>query len=402
MTARRRTPRVLIGVSVTAEQADALRSHGPRRDFDALATHVGGILVFQSPSSRTSGGSRIVRRLSGPHIRQAWRIARASRRGDVLFADGEHLGLPLLLFLRVLFRRPARVVMLGHLTGRWWKRLAFACLTRGRGTGTVLLHSVEQDRRLRGWLGPNWSVQTIPYQVDTTFWTPQPTTPPTIASEAPSATLPMIMAVGSEHRDYATFARAVEGLPVRVMIAAGSHWARSLAPLEQGASNVEYIDRVLNFDELREQYRSAIAVVVPLEDVPNQSGVTTILEAMSIGLPVIVTASRGQRECVTGPLVHADGTMDALGTADRGPQILGIGPASPAPATGLYVPPGDIDALRAAVVRLLEDPDLRASLGANGAETARASFTLEQFAVRVGNHLAPSVVPQPATAEVPA
>jgi len=206
--------------------------------------------------------------------------------------------------------------------------------------------------------------------------------------------LAVLLAVGSEHRDYRTLAEAARGLPVDIQIAAGSHWARTLADIDECPPNVEYIDQVLDFEALRERYRSALAVVVPLLDVPNQSGVTTILEAMSVGIPVIVTATQGQRECVVGPLVRADGTLDTAATNDRGPYLFGrIAPGSPDPS-GLYVSPGDPASLRSAIQRLLDDADLRAHLGANAERAARDSFTLESFAEIVGAHLsADPVVP---------
>lgn len=49
---------------------------------------------------------------------------------------------------------------------------------------------------------------------------------------------------------------------------------------------------------------------------------------------------------------------------------------------GLLVEPGDPQALAAALVRLLRDPDLRARMGAQGKETAR-NFTWEKVASRV-------------------
>src|SRR4051794_39184167 len=98
------TPRTLIGVSVTAHRAEALRANGPRRDFDALAEHIGGTIIYQANATSLRGW---VGRLFGAHVRQAWRIARGTRPGDVLFADGEHLGLPLLLFVHLLRRHPS-------------------------------------------------------------------------------------------------------------------------------------------------------------------------------------------------------------------------------------------------------------------------------------------------------
>src|SRR5690606_3985078 len=199
---------------------------------------------------------------------------------------------------------------------------------------------------------------------------------------------PMFLAVGSEHRDFETLARAAEGLPARVLVKAGSYWARSRAGLHRAPANVTYTDRDLSFVELRALYRQVTAVVVPLRDVRNQSGVTTILEAMSLGLPVIATAARGQRECISGPLVLRDGSLDEQATADCGPDIFerpGAFPdrdrATSEEATGLYVPPGDADALRHAMQLRMDDPALAARPG--GAEARRdAGRWLGDYAAR--------------------
>ncbi len=383
-------PRALLGISVTARQARALRVAGPRRDFFALRRAVGGRLFVQD--ERPPRGR--LERWFGAHWRQAQRMAGRTREGDVAFADSEHLGIPLLVWLRLRRRRPDRVVILAHLPGRWWKRLALAVLTRLGPPGTLLLHSVEQQRRVAPWLGGRWRAVLVPYQVDTEFWT--------AASAIEKHDTPLILAVGSEHRDYETLARAVEGLPARVVIAAGSRWARRRAEVGAGApENVTYLDETLGFSALREWYRRADIVVVPLVDVPNQSGVTTILEAMSVSRPVVVTASQGQRECVVGPLVTADG-VDAAATADRGPHVLqGLDRAADAETTGFYVPPGDPLALRDALARLLADSVLRDALGDAGRRTARAAFPLARYveevawALRVSPPVA-SAVPEPA------
>jgi glycosyltransferase involved in cell wall biosynthesis len=46
--------------------------------------------------------------------------------------------------------------------------------------------------------------------------------------------------------------------------------------------------------------------------------------------------------------------------------------------TGLLVPPGDIDALEGAMRRLLDSPELRASLGRAGGDRVRTQFTWER------------------------
>lgn len=53
------------------------------------------------------------------------------------------------------------------------------------------------------------------------------------------------------------------------------------------------------------------------------------------------------------------------------------------PETGILVPPGDPDALGAALTELLEDEPRRLSLGARGREVALERYDWEQIAQRL-------------------
>src|SRR5690606_40718287 len=131
--------RSLICFSVSREEAERLAEGGPRRDIPELAKLLDGTLLYRSSGS--GKGPRWIRRLAGPHIRHAWNAARAARKFDVVFADGEHVGLPLLLFLALRMNRRQRVVMLGHFMDRRWKQLLCRLGTRLVPGGTFVLHS---------------------------------------------------------------------------------------------------------------------------------------------------------------------------------------------------------------------------------------------------------------------
>ena len=359
----------LLCVSASAAETERLLASGPRRDFVELARAVNGRIVYGGAGPSRKG---LLGRIAGPHIKQSLAVSGQLRRGDVCFADGEHVGIPLLAFLFARRRRRVRVVMLGHLVDRSWKRVLLGVTTRLVPNGTLVVHSQTQSDRIRGWVAKSWIVALVPCQVDTAYWAPE-------SSETPSklAIVPIILAVGSENRDYDTLTQAATGLPVQVVIAAGSHWARRTAGAAHLPENVKYLDTPLPFAELRTAYAGAAIVVVPVHDVTNQSGVTVILEAMSMGKPVIVTASRGQRECIAGPTVSADGTLDECTTTSRGPQLFGD--AAGEAATGLYVPPNDAPALRAAIKRFIEHPETGRELGAAAHHAAARHFSIERY-----------------------
>ncbi len=360
--------RTLICFSVSREEAQRLTKDGPRRDITELAKLLNGTLLYRSNSS--GNGPRWIRRLAGPHIRHAWIAAKRARKYDVVFADGEHVGLPLLLFLAVRLNRNQRVVILGHFMDRRWKQLLIRLGTRLVPGGTFVLHSAVQARITKSCARGSWDVVTLPYQVDTEFWQ---------AGVAPANDRVTVVSAGREHRDYDTLAQAVRGLDIDVQVAAGSHWARADAGAAQLPPNVTFLDRTLSFADLRTLYNGADIVVVPVHPVSNQSGVTTILEGMSMERPVIATATPGQREVLTGPLASPT-NCQSVPTSDRGPQAIGL-PPDPG-ATGIYVNPGDAAGLRAAIQKLAADPGLRARLGNAGRASVERNFRVEQFAER--------------------
>jgi len=74
-----------------------------------------------------------------------------------------------------------------------------------------------------------------------------------------------------------------------------------------------------------------------------------VLEAMCSGMAIVATSSGG--------------TAEAIRDGD----------------TGLLVPPGDVHALAAAILRLTEDADLRQRLGARAAQVARESYDFDNY-----------------------
>jgi glycosyltransferase involved in cell wall biosynthesis len=265
---------------------------------------------------------------------------------DAVFSDGEHVGVPLALAMRLKGMSTPHLMLGHHLTTRA-KRRVFRLLRPQARISRVLVHSRRQlELAATELLVPRQRLAFVPYGVDVDFWSP-----------ARAQEEKLVVSVGREHRDYATLARACSGLPVRVFVAAGSLFspsARQDQP-ESWPANFE-----VGFAEpanLREWYARAGVIVVPL--VPNefQAGVTTILEAMAMAKAVVVTATAGQRDVIE------DGV------------------------TGLLVPPDDASAMRQAVTHLLADPQERRRLGDNARQSVQWQFGLDRYADSLAQHL---------------
>jgi len=168
----------------------------------------------------------------------------------------------------------------------------------------------------------------------------------------------VISAVGSEARDYATLLEAMHGLDVHAELAVGAtvfqsgdygaDLASSMSNLIATPRNVE-VHQQLAHRDLRGLYARSRFVVIPTKDVEFDAGVTSIAEAMAMGKAVIASRARGQRDLVR------DGE------------------------TGLYIPPGDPRALRAAIAHLLAHPDEAERMGRAGRAIAERELTLDRW-----------------------
>ena len=295
--------------------------------------------------------SRLPRAARGRSPLLSLRHARAgaARLGefDVVFTDGEHLAIPLAMLMRTSRSRSrARHLTIGHHLTTRAKRPWFRVLGAHHRIDRILLHSSRQVGLVPEQLGvPASRLALVPYSADANFWNPRP-----VPEE------PLVVAAGREHRDYLTLAAACAGLRLDVHVAAGSLHSPAATWTRPGAWPDNFRTGFADRLELRDLYARASVVAVPL--VPNdfQAGVTTIVEAMSMGKAVVVTATEGQRDVVT------DGV------------------------TGVTVPPGDAAALRRAVMRLLGDPAERRRLGENARRAVERELDVRIYAGRLARH----------------
>lgn len=282
-------------------------------------------------------------RLSLKHAR--WGLARSSRYRAIL-SDGEHVGIPLALGKRALGIATGHVVIGHHVTSPR-KRLSFRLLHAHSGMSKLMLHSPKQLELAHRDLGiePN-RLALLPYAVDHLFWSPRP------RSEER-----LVLAVGREHRDYATLAVAAGHLPVQVFVASASVFspkALCAAPVRWPGN---FTNRAVAPEELRDLYARASLVVVPLLETDFQAGVTAMLEAMSMGTAVLATRTSGQ------PEVIVDGV------------------------TGVFVAPGEPAEMAEAIIDLMSDRPRRTRLGANARDAVVSRYNVDLYAERLAAEL---------------
>jgi glycosyltransferase involved in cell wall biosynthesis len=243
----------------------------------------------------------------------------------MIMTDGEQVGIPLAALMRCFGRRSARHMMITHVLSVPKKLFVMRLLRLAPLIDCFIVYcSAQRDHLMRDLGVPSGRILLSTFMVDSQFFSRQH------VSERPAR---MICAAGLERRDYRTLLQAVQGLDVRVVIAAASPWSKW--PDSSRSTTLPDNVEIRKFDhfELRQLYADAALVVVPLDDVDFQAGITTILEAMAMGKAVICTRTRGQSDTII------DGE------------------------TGLYVPPGDVVELRSAITRLISSSALTRHLG---------------------------------------
>jgi hypothetical protein len=149
-----------------------------------------------------------------------------------------------------------------------------------------------------------------------------------------------VFAGGDSGRDWPLFVEAIRGLPATVNLVTANAPA-SLPP------NVQ-LERRLPLWRFRDALAAAAVTAIPLVS-GKAAGVTVLPMAMALGVAIVATRTLWVEQYVS------DGEE------------------------ALLVPPDDPDAFRAALVRLMQDADLRARLVANARRRVAALCDLEAF-----------------------
>jgi glycosyltransferase involved in cell wall biosynthesis len=280
---------------------------------------------------------------------------RGRYRHIVAWAD--RIGLELALLFKLARSRRDLVIVSNWLAGPS-KRVFLDRMRVLSHVGSVIGYgSVQLDLVAERYGYPRERMNVALQPVDDRFWIPE---------EHPSSEYVCSVGCVSGYRDYRTLVEAARGLPVRFELAVGSlilsaddrqrraGMFQAAIPPELLPPNVTY-----RFDVpprgLRDLYAESLFVVIPLEDVDFDAGVTSITEAMAMGKAVIVTRNRGQVDVIR------DGV------------------------DGIYVPAYDPGALREAITHLLDHPDEAARLGAAGRAAVLERHTLDGYVERVAH-----------------
>ena len=353
--ARSMNKRVVLTVSgvIAADIREQIESgKRPRADYLELARGFNADLLDYAAARAIAGRTGMVlEKFGGPNLVLAYACWKVRKSCRAIVTDGEQVGLPLALLLKLTPGRRPRHLMIVHVISEPKKTAFLDWLGVQSAIDRFITYSRWQQRFIEDrWKLSRDRVLWTPFMVDQGFFAPKRVTP------NPGAR-PQVCAVGLERRDYETLLRAVEDLDVQVVIAAASPWSKRTEGVATRAIPSNVTVRKFTQYELRQLYADSCFMVMPLENVKFQAGVTAILECMAMGRAVICSRVPGQTDVV----VEGE--------------------------NGRYVPPGDPSTLSAEIRQLLSNPAEAARMGANGRKLVEGQMNLDLYVQRMADFL---------------
>lgn len=259
---------------------------------------------------------------------------RVLNRVDVVFSTVDTVGIPLALLARVgLVRTPIVYAAIGlperleQVRGPLARRLYRSAYRR---LHTILAYGMGEVGALRSWVGTD-RVVFVPFGVDTDYFLPDHGRHPPAVD---------IVSVGADpRRDYALLLELARRRPAWSFRVVAS---RDHASTFRAAPTTVQVSYDLSLPDVRDALRTARVVVLPVSANTYSGATTVLLQALACGKPVVVSRTAA----ITEGYALENGVNCML------------------------VPPGDLDALDAAVAAVLADDELAAALGTRGRETA--------------------------------
>jgi rhamnosyl/mannosyltransferase len=251
-------------------------------------------------------------------------------------------------------RRPTIVVHHSDVAPRFLARTLFRPLSRlvARRAAAVVV-AARAYLEHAGDLGPTGvaKARMIPFGVDDKRFAPCPGAPK--PASFPKSEGPVGFFVGRllPYKGLDVLIRAIAGTSLHLVIGGDGPMRPALEALVAQLGVGQQVRLVGNIsdDDLPAYHQAADYVVLPSTQ-PSEMFGMPLLEGMACGKPVISTA-----------------------------LPTGVREINERDVTGLEVPPGDYEALRAAMQRLANDPELRARLGAAGRQRVEQNFTADRM-----------------------
>jgi glycosyltransferase involved in cell wall biosynthesis len=278
-------------------------------------------------------------------VMQVRALAGQLNAADCLLATGGNIAFALAALARLgIIRKPIVGIQCGVLNfkhGTLRREISAALLRRMHTLlfGEAELPPMREFFRLR-----EDAISVNLFGVDAKFWQPDP-----------SVVRDIVLSIGNDgRRDFRTLVEAAAQIPAPV------HIITKLPLPDVMPPNVvhhrgSWHGTELSDERVRELYRRARAVVVPLQASNQPSGQSVTLQAMACGAPVVLTETQGlwSREQMRG-----------------GENVL-------------FVQPQDSAQLAAQVRELIGDDQAIERLGRAGRETVEQSGKIEFFADRI-------------------
>jgi glycosyltransferase involved in cell wall biosynthesis len=263
---------------------------------------------------------------------------------EVVFSTVDTVGIPLILLSWAgLVRRPVVYVSIGlperlvQLRGERMRRFYVEVFRRARA---IVAYSENEAVWLREWLGPDGPpVVFVPFGVDVNGFRPVPEVEPDTD----------VLSIGVDpRRDFELLLGvAVRHPELSFRIVASAERARSLGARPANVG----VQTDIPLDEVRYRFARARVVALPVSDNSYSGATTTLLQAMAMGKPVVVSRTAAIAEGYE----LEDGVNCRL------------------------VPPGDPEAFERALLETLTGADAGASLGNRARQTVERSFSWERF-----------------------
>jgi glycosyltransferase involved in cell wall biosynthesis len=232
---------------------------------------------------------------SGLDPARAIRLAMRARRYDAAVCVGDASAF-VLMWLRERFGFTLPIVLVDPaLSYEYPRRRRLQDYVLPRAQRVVVFGRTQMDYLAREY-GSAVRATFLYHRADTDFYRPVEATSTPLPGTARAGERPYILSVGNDvSRDFDTLARAARacldapGFDMRFVV-------QTTRAVDDPTGALELRRDTISYPDLRALYAGASLVVLPLFDKIHAGGINTLLEAMAMARPLIVSASRGMAD----------------------------------------------------------------------------------------------------------